>query len=319
MNRALRRGMNKTNALRGKKRGGGVSLYGPVVPFNPKNDWEFSVGRGEINHLGYNDCYFNARPGELFNQPNLPLIQTPMAGGKRSRRKSYRARRGGGCMGAMRGGGCMAPMRGGGCGCMPQMGGRRRTRRMAGGGTNGFSTDPNYIIGGNGPIAVPTYDPVPCDGRISAVHALNPPGPFLEDPRAPADLYSLYPNPPATPPVGYSPELLQPSASAGNQTATQNGGRRTRRLKKKVRGGEYSSGNNYPERCYHAPGSSLPVYNASDAGFYFTPSTNKGVFEPDGVVGFMEVNPTAARVGGGRSRRHRRGKKAKKSKRSRKH
>jgi hypothetical protein len=299
MNRALRRGMNKTNALR-KKRGGGVSLYGPVVPFNPKNDWEFSVGRGEINHLGYNDCYFNARPGELFNYPNLPLIQTPMAGG---RRKSRRARRGGGC------------------GCMPQMGGRR-TRRMAGGGTNGFSTDPNNIIGGNGPIAVPTYDPVPCDGRISAVHALNPPGPFLEDPRAPADLYSLYPNPPATPPVGYSPELLYPSASAGNQTATQNGGRRTRRLKKKVRGGEYSSGNNYPEKCYHAPGSSLPVYNASDAGFYFTPSTNKGVFEPDGVVGFMEVNPTAARVGGGRrkSRRHRRHRKAaKKSKRSRKH
>jgi len=299
MNRALRRGMNKTNALR-KKRGGGVSLYGPVVPFNPKNDWEFSVGRGEINHLGYNDCYFNARPGELFNYPNLPLIQTPMAGG---RRKSRRMRR-----------------RGGGCGCMPQMGGRR-TRRMAGGGTNGFSTDPNNIIGGNGPIAVPTYDPVPCDGRISAVHALNPPGPFLEDPRAPADLYSLYPNPPATPPVGYSPELLYPSASAGNQTATQNGGRRTRRLKKKVHGGEYSSGNNYPEKCYHAPGSSLPVYNASDAGFYFTPSTNKGVFEPDGVVGFMEVNPTAARVGGGRrkSRRHRRHKKAKKSKRSRKH
>jgi hypothetical protein len=307
MNRALRRGMNKKNALRrsrkGARIGGGFSLYGPVVPFDPKNDWDFSVGRGEIARPGYNDCYFNARPGELFNQPNLPLAQTPMAGGRRGRKS--RRYVGGGC-------GCsMPPMSGGGCGCMAQRGGRRsrkhRGRKHRGGGTYGFATDPNYSIGGNGPIAVPEYNPVPCDGIISPTHALNPPGPFLPDPRAPADLYSLYPTPAATEPTGYVPPSLQ------------SGGKRTRR-NRKVRGGEYSSGNAYPEQCYHAPGSSLPVYNASTAGYYFSPSTDKGVFEPDGVTGYMEVNPTAARVGGGKRRRSvRRNRKAKKSKRSRKH
>jgi hypothetical protein len=310
MNRALRRGMNKKNALRisrrsrrGARRGGGFSLYGPVVPFNPKNDWDFSVGRGEIARPGYNDCYFNARPGELFNQvtaQSLATAQTPMVGGRRRRgRKSRRV--GGGC-------GCGLPaMNGGGCGCgMPRMNGgkRRGTKKHRGGGTYGFATDPNYSIGGNGPIAVPEYNPVPCDGIISPTHALNPPGPFLPDPRAPADLYSLYPTPAATEPTGYVPASLQ------------SGGRRTRRNRnRKVRGGEYSSGNAYPERCYHAPGSSLPVYNASTAGFFFSPSTDKGVFEPDGVTGYMEVNPTAARVGGGK----RRNRKSKKSKRTRKH
>ena len=316
MNRALRRGMNKKNALRRSRsrRGGGFSLYGPVVPFDVKNDWDFSVGRGEIARPGYNDCYFNARPGELFNQvtaQSLATAQTPMVGGRRGR-KSLRRRRmngrsriGGGC-------GCGLPsMSGGGCGCMAQRGGKRsrRNRKHRGGGTYGFATDPNYSIGGNGPIAVPEYNPVPCDGIISPTHALNPPGPFLPDPRAPADLYSLYPTPATTEPTGYVPASLQ------------SGGKRRSRRNRKVRGGEYSSGNAYPERCYHAPGSSLPVYNASTAGFFFSPSTDKGVFEPDGVTGYMEVNPTAARVGGGRrrSRRARCSRKSKKSKRSRKH
>jgi hypothetical protein len=80
------------------------------------------------------------------------------------------------------------------------------------------------------------------------------------------------------------------------------------------------------------------VYNASTAGFTFSPSTDKGVFLPDGVAAYNEVWPVAARVGpangpspeplkslfGGarRSRRNNRKnsrKNAKKNKRSRKH
>ena len=72
-----------------------------------------------------------------------------------------------------------------------------------------------------------------------------------------------------------------------------------------MKGGAYSSGNAYPAECYKAPGSSMPVYEASTAGFSFSPST---IARPDGVPAFMEVNPVSARVGGGRrSRKYRRG------------
>jgi hypothetical protein len=106
------------------------------------------------------------------------------------------------------------------------------------------------------------------------------------------------------------------------------GGRRRRTLRKKQRaGGLYGSPNAYAEECYRAPGSSLPVYNASSAGFTFSPSTDKGVFLPDGVSAFNEVWPVAARtgpafVGGRRNRKNSRKnnrksrKNAKKSKRS---
>jgi hypothetical protein len=106
------------------------------------------------------------------------------------------------------------------------------------------------------------------------------------------------------------------------------GGRRhTLRRRKQRAGGLYGSPNAYSEECYRGTGSSLPVYNASSAGFTFSPSTDKGVFLPDGVAAFNEVWPVAARTGpafvGGRrknTRKHRKSRKnAKKSKRSRKH
>lgn len=55
-----------------------------------------------------------------------------------------------------------------------------------------------------------------------------------------------------------------------------------------------------------APGSMIPVYHADSAGFRFAPSTAAGAALPDGVTAFNEVVPVAARMGGGRSRRHRR-------------
>lgn len=64
--------------------------------------------------------------------------------------------------------------------------------------------------------------------------------------------------------------------------------------------------NAYGPECYRATGSQLPVYNASSAGFSFSPSTQAGATLPDGVTAFMEVNPVAARTGGSRRRRNRR-------------
>jgi len=77
----------------------------------------------------------------------------------------------------------------------------------------------------------------------------------------------------------------------------QSGGRRRRSMRRARRGGSYGTPNAYPEECYRGPGSSLPVYNASSAGFTFSPSTDKGVFLPDGVSAYNEVWPVAARVG----------------------
>lgn len=91
----------------------------------------------------------------------------------------------------------------------------------------------------------------------------------LPDPRAPADLYSLTPN--------------------------QSGGAAT-------------LGNAFDDSCYRATGSSLPIYNASSAGFHFNPSTDAGATLPDGVTAYMEVVPHAARTGG--SRRHRKHRKS---------
>jgi len=77
------------------------------------------------------------------------------------------------------------------------------------------------------------------------------------------------------------------------------------------------AGNAYAAECYRAPGSQLPVYNASSAGFMFSPSTLGGATLPDGVTAFNEVVPVAARTGGGRSRKHRKNRKHRKY--SRKH
>jgi len=335
MNRALRHKMNKKHGLHGSmnRRGGGYGAEGTLFPLKtgPGGDWSNQTGLGQYAVTNpYSDCSWTSRPGELYNQvtnQSLATAQAPMAGGRRSRRV-----RGGGC-------GCGMPrMRGGGCGCgapsftgMPvAVRGGRRTRRYRGGGTYGYSIDPSQSIGGNGPNVDALHVPVPCDGRMGTHHALNPQVPESPDPRAPADLYSLSPPGSTARVTGYEEGTLNP--------AFMKGGRRSMRRR---RGGSYGTPNAYPEECYRGPGSSLPVYNASTAGFTFSPSTDKGVFLPDGVAAYNEVWPVAARVGpangpspeplkslfGGarRSRRNNRKnsrkshKNAKKNKRSRKH
>jgi len=345
MNRALRRGMNKKHGLHGsmnRRRGGGYSAQGTLFPVDqkPGGDWANQTGLGQYAVTNpYSDCSWTSRPGELYNEvtnASLASAQASMAGGRRSRRQ---AKRGGGC-------GCGMPrMAGGGCGCgapsftglsrrnnAPCSGGRRRTaRRFRGGGTYGYAIDPSQSIGGNGPNVDALHVPVPCDGRMGTHHALNPQVVEGPDPRAPADLYSLAPPGSTAGVTGYEEGTLNPAFMKGGRR------RSIRRARRRV-GGSYGTPNAYPEECYRGTGSSLPVYNASTAGFTFSPSTDKGVFLPDGVAAYNEVWPVAARVGpangpspvsgGGRrrnnkSRKHRKSrknaKKNKRSNRSRKH
>ena len=345
MNRALRRGMNKKHGLHGsmnRRRGGGYSAEGTLFPVNrtPGGDWDNQTGLGQYAVTNpYSDCSWTSRPGELYNEvtnESLASAQAPMAGG---RRRSMRRVRGGGC-------GCgMPPMSGGGCGCgapavtglplrnnAPYSGGRRRrtARRHRGGGTYGYSIDPSQSIGGDGPNVDALHVPVPCDGRMGTQHFLNPQVAENPDPRAPADLYSLAPPGSTADVTGYEEGLLNPSFMKGGRRRSMRRARRARR------GGSYGTPNAYPEECYRGPGSSLPVYNASTAGFTFSPSTDKGVFLPDGVTAYNEVWPVAAHVGpangpsptaGGARRKnknksrknHKSRKNAKKNKRSRKH
>ena len=339
MNRSLRRGMNKKHGLHGSKnrRGGGYTAEGTLFPIDkqPGGDWHNQTGLGQYAVTNpYSDCYWTSRPGELYNEvtnQSLATAQASMAGGRRGR-KSRRVR-GGGC-------GCGMPrMLGGGCGCgapshtgtpernnAPYSGGRRRTaRRTRGGGSPyGYAIDPSQSIGGSGPNVDAVRTVVPCDPRESTQHLLNPQVVEMPDPRAPANIYSLAPPGSTASVTGYEEGLLNSSFMKG--------GRRYSRRHRARRGGSYGTPNAYPEECYRGPGSSLPVYNASTAGFTFSPSTDQGVFLPDGVAAYNEVWPVAARVGPengsspapvkalfGGARRKTLRKNAKKNKRSRKH
>ena len=309
MNRALRRGMNKKHGLHGSenRKGGGYGAEGTLFPLDkaPGGDWANQTGLGQYAVTNpYSDCSWTSRPGELYNDvtnQSLATIQTVMAGGRRTRR-SRRVRGGGcGCGGAPRM--SLPTMTGGGCGAPSVTGlalrnnapysGGRRSRKHRGGGTYGFSVDPSQSIGGNGPNVDALHVPVPCDGRMGTHHLLNPQVPENPDPRAPADLYSLSPPGTTAGVTGYEEGVLNPAFMKGGRRQAKRG----RTMRRRRVGGAYSTPNAYPEECYRGPGSSLPVYNASSAGFTFSPSTDKGVFLPDGVAAFNEVWSVAARTG----------------------
>jgi hypothetical protein len=55
--------------------------------------------------------------------------------------------------------------------------------------------------------------------------------------------------------------------------------------------------NAFPESCYKAPGSEIPVYNANSASFNFSPSINANNTLPPGVNVFNEVNQQPGRMG----------------------
>jgi hypothetical protein len=177
--------------------------------------------------------------------------------------------------------------RGAGCGCTGNklFGGRRRKtrgRRMRGGAYYGYSVDPSVSVGGSGPNVAALNAPVPCDPRAGSINSSNPQLPT--DPRSYGFGYSATPN------------TTTPSLQAG---------------------GAYSTGNAYPDSCYKAPGSELPVYNAQTAGFNFYPSTARNGTLPDGVTPYNDVVPYAARMGGAR-RRSRKARKDRKGRKGRK-
>ncbi len=313
---------------------------------------ENGVPYAENQHT--NECYTQMRPGALETPANPELAQVGMpvaqkggynvmsaaqlaalagtAGKQGGRRQGCGALRGGmrqGC-GALRGGmrqGCGA-LRGGskssrrrvsgGCGCawklrggqcgkpeVAWLGGRQtRKYRMRGGNKGGFEMAVGQNIGGDGPIAEPVRVAVPCDARAGMQN------PFT----------ATVPMPDARASFGYSltPNTTTPSVQAGGSLSD-----RVPIFEYAQTGAGYGNGNAYDASCYRAPGSQVPVYPATSAGFSFTPSTEGGATLPDGITAFNEVVAHAARLGGARrirknSRKTYR-KKAKKSKRSRRH
>jgi hypothetical protein len=336
MNRAVRNLHRRRCALKNMSRGGGLDV-------NPGAAFATANGVPIPENQGYTDCYAPVRPGALVTAANPDLAQAAMAGGA-NEYVSPLALNGvpaarfpmeGGAAGEYMSGlfvnrmDAAAPsmatgtyaegamevkpitvpnMMGGGCGCMMSgrrrgtRGGRRsscgamlrgghrsgcaamlrggkRTRRQRGGNKGGFGIDPSMSVGGTGPIAEPARFAVPCDARAGMANPFTAPA-IPQDPRAPAFIYSATPN-----------------------TSFQTGG-------------AYSSGNAYPDSCYKAPGSEMPVYPATTAGFEFRPSTGAGATLPDGVTAYNEVVPVAARQAGGKRRKSRKSRKA--SKKSRK-
>jgi len=55
--------------------------------------------------------------------------------------------------------------------------------------------------------------------------------------------------------------------------------------------------NAFPDSCYKAPGSELPVYDANSTAFNFSPSINANNTLPPGVNVFNEVNQQPGRMG----------------------
>lgn len=216
--------------------------------------------------------------------------QVVMAGGKRrtQRRKSRKVRK-------------SRKQRGGGCGCSGSKlmyGGGRRRRTQRGGSKGGYAIDPSMSVGGSGPVAEPIRTAVPCDQPLYETS-------LPSDPRAGAP-YSLTPN--TTPPTG-----VAASAAPVQAGGRRRKGRKGRKSAKKQRGGSYSlsaaapfsgsgntnsygNGNGFPASCYAAPGSQLPTYGATTAGFTFTPNTVANGSMTPGVVAYEEVVPVAARM-----------------------
>jgi len=238
-------------------RGAGYGMGTPLVTFNPKVDTDFSI-KMPVNQ-GFSDCDIPSRPGQLFNQPNPPLAQVAMVGGRR------------------------------GCGCSVPRGGARHTRKQRGG---RYAIDPNVNVGGDGPNAGAVVAAVPCDARAGSPNPYNPVSP--PDVRAPVQFYSATGN------------MVQKGGAHFAPADYQN----------HKAGDSYSTSNPWTPECNKAPGSMLPVYEATTAGFHFAPSTERGGALPDGVTAYNDVIPHGARTGGARKASRKTNRKRRASRRS---
>lgn len=270
MNHVLRKLTSRRCALKNNRMYGGGLAVNTQAPY-------MSANQAPIESRVYtDDCYAGLRPGEVRAEPNPALAQVAMAGGaiaspiSRLRRFLTRRQAGAGC-------GCLRRQAGGRCPCLEGGAKRRRTMR---GGSRGFAVDPSMSVGGDGPVAAAANVPIPCDARAGSANPFALGG-LGADPRA-AVGYSLTPN--QTPPIVGGGNYAYAATQAGGAYATSK------------KGGAYATtqaGGAYegPD-CYKAPGSQMPVYPASSAGFDFTPSSAAS------LAPYMEVNPRVARVGG---------------------
>lgn len=255
MNHVLRKLTNRRCALKNNRGmyGGGLGVN-TLAPYMSANEVPIE------SRMYTDDCYAGLRPGEVRAEPNPALAQVAMAGGaiaspiSKLRRFLTRRMKGAGC-------GCLRRQAGGKCPCME---GGKKGRKTLRGGSRGFAVDPSMSVGGEGPVAAAANVPIPCDARAGSAN------PFA--------MQGLGPDPRAA--VGYS---LTP-----NQTAPiVGGGMNNYAYAATQAGGAYEG----PD-CYKAPGSQMPVYPATSAGFDFTPSSAAS------LAPYMEVNPRVARVGG---------------------
>ena len=313
-NRELRKNHRRRYEMR--QRGGNIlDSLGGLIPTSVSLS---AMGTGPTVpvalQLGTPQCDFTMRPGQLIHGTNpdaagtnvYPFpssspstgtfapatynnqadVQNQMAaqtGGKRKNRKNRKSRK----------------QKGGACGCMVQsggdgglaggnfvgriqvptnsrlLGGRRNTRKQRGGGTSySFATDGNPdssqgvdLIGGTGPNAAALHAPSGCAPRAGSP----------EDPHAPMNMALRA----AQTGGAYALDSAAPLTGAFAAPAPPS----------------YGAANAFPESCYHAPGSQIPVYNADSASFNFRPSIAENNTLPPGVNVYNDVIQQPGRMG----------------------
>ena len=195
------------------------------------------------------------------SMPPADLNARQMGGRRQTRRfPHHRHRRGGPCPFCSG----KRKQRGGGCGCGGMM------RQSGGGGQMALQLSPTVLGPGPNPG---TY------GIASASQCLPSSG--SEDPRG------------------------GNNQSGGRRGKTQRGGSASNISSAAPLDNAFpmtpqpslGAANAFPESCYKAPGSELPVYDASSTAFNFSPSINSNNTLPPGVNVFNEVNQQSGRMG----------------------
>jgi len=309
-NRELRKNHRRRYEMR--QRGGNIlDSLGGLIPTSVSLS---AMGTGPTvpvaQQLGTPQCDFTMRPGQLVHGTNpdaagtnvYPFpsaspstgtfapatynnqadVQNQMAaqtGGRRKNRKNRKSRK-------QKGGACGCMLQSGGDGGLAQgnivgpiqvptnsrlVGGRRNTRKQRGGGTSyHFATDGNPdssqgvdLIGGTGPNAAALHAPSGCAPRAGSP----------EDPHAPMNM--------AQRGGAYALDSAAPLTGAFAAPAPPS----------------YGAANAFPESCYHAPGSQIPVYNADSASFNFRPSIAENNTLPPGVNVYNDVIQQPGRMG----------------------
>lgn len=138
-----------------KKRGGGFAVGTPLS----------STAYYVAENKSYDDCYAQARPGEIQSNPNPELAQIRMAGGSRY------GKVGGACPCKLGGSRKRRGLRKGSLKRRSTMKGRRGGSLWeyfkTGGSLKGgrYMIDPGSSIGGDGPIVAPVWSTTPCEGH----------------------------------------------------------------------------------------------------------------------------------------------------------